>query len=113
VAPGQEAGKIGLEIRRRESRAGKYRMAPNQDATVPQLGPGALLVGKLRRNLRVPRLGVRPRPWLHRQIKRGDAMNDRRRHSVNRLSSRKPSLGVHPRGLLDLIDEFIGVGLAD
>src|SRR5207344_2784343 len=62
VAPCQKAREIGLEIAGAEAVAGKHRVAREQHATVPERGLFALLVSKIRRYLRSPRFGERPRP---------------------------------------------------
>src|SRR5437899_407201 len=50
VAPGQKTCEISFEIAGAEAVSGKHRVAPEQDATVPQRGLFALLVGEMRRD---------------------------------------------------------------
>src|SRR6185312_14751199 len=83
VAPGQKTCEIGFEIAGAEAVSGKHRIAPEQDAAIPQRGLFALLDGEMRRDLRAPRFGKRPREWLYGKVKRGDSINDRSRHAIN------------------------------
>src|SRR6478735_5936087 len=88
VAPRQEACEIGLEVTGAETLAGEDRLAPEQHAAVPQFRPLALLQREMRGDVRAPFLRERPRPWLHGQVKRRDAMNDRGSHQRDLLRNR-------------------------
>src|SRR5882672_11227793 len=87
VAPRQKACEIGFEIAGAEAIPGKHRVAPEQDAAVPQGGLFALLVGEMRRDLSAPRFGKRPRPRFDNEVEHTDAMNDRRLGVTHRLTS--------------------------
>ena len=80
VAPGQEAGEIGLEIVGAETPGGKHRMAAEQNMAVPELRPLALLGREMRVDLGAPSSRERPRLRTHLEIERRDAMNDRSGH---------------------------------
>src|SRR5689334_19219801 len=106
VAPCQEAREIGIEIAGAEALCSEYRIAPQQDAAVPDRLV-ALFGGEMRCDLRAPFIGKRPSPGLETQIERADAMNDRKRHAARFALFR-----IHARRLVGLLDIFVGECLA-
>src|SRR6201981_1632194 len=77
----RHARKLAKSTSRAEAAFGKFRIAPDQHAAVPEFRPLALSLCKMHLYFGAPRLRERPGKRSHREIERRDAVDDGRGHT--------------------------------